>query len=164
MSSKAVRRAADQVLVNVQLIDAESGAHLWADRFETDRQNLATAQSEITGRLARTLNVEVTRAAGRRIERQGAVDLEARDIAMRAKGVYDGGLSKSITEAAGRLYEQALEKDPELLDAKIGLAFVWGRNIVNGWSSSPKEDEARAEKIFFEALEQRPNDASLHMA
>ena len=160
----SVRRAADQVLVNVQLIDAESGAHLWADRFETDRQNLATAQSEITGRLARTLNVEVTRAAGRRIERQGAVDLEARDIAIRAKGVYDGGLSKSITEAAGRLYEQALEKDPELLDAKIGLAFVWARNVVNGWSNSPKEDEAQAEKIIFEALEQRPNDASLHMA
>ena len=49
----SVRRTDDRVLVNVQLVDAESGAHLWADRFETDRRNLAEAQSEITGRLAR---------------------------------------------------------------------------------------------------------------
>src|SRR5690348_9657172 len=46
----SVRRARDQVEVNVQLIDAESGAHVWADRFETNRRNLAEAKSEITGR------------------------------------------------------------------------------------------------------------------
>ncbi len=48
----SVRRAGDQVQVNVQLIDAETGAHLWADRFDTDRTNLAEAQNDITGRLA----------------------------------------------------------------------------------------------------------------
>jgi hypothetical protein len=64
----SVRRGGDQILVNVQLIDAESGAHVWADRFETDRRNLEVAQSEITGRLARTLNVELVRDSGRRIE------------------------------------------------------------------------------------------------
>ena len=55
----SVRRAVDSVRVNVQLIDAESGAHVWADRFETDRRNLAEAQSEITGRLAQSLNLEL---------------------------------------------------------------------------------------------------------
>ena len=49
----SVRRLGNQVQVNVQLIDAGSGAHVWADRFETDRSNLPKAQSEITGRLAR---------------------------------------------------------------------------------------------------------------
>ena len=58
-----MRRLGDQVQVNVQLIDAESGAHVWADRFETDRRNLVEAQSEITGRLARTLNLELMGAA-----------------------------------------------------------------------------------------------------
>ena len=52
----------------MQLIDAESGAHIWADRFETDRANLAVAQSEITGRLARSLHLELVQDAGRRIE------------------------------------------------------------------------------------------------
>jgi hypothetical protein len=49
----SVRRAGDQVQANVQLIDAESSTHLWAERFDTDRHNLAEAQSEITGRLVR---------------------------------------------------------------------------------------------------------------
>jgi TolB-like protein len=55
----SVRRAGDKMQVNVQLIDAESGAHISADRFETNRANLAEAQSEIAGRLARTLHLEL---------------------------------------------------------------------------------------------------------
>src|SRR5262245_35186001 len=55
----SVRRIGDQVQVNVQLIDGETGAHVWADRFETDRRNLAEAQSQITGRLARTLHLQL---------------------------------------------------------------------------------------------------------
>ena len=71
----SVRRAGDRVQVNVQLIDAETGAHLWADRFDTDRTNLTVAQNEITGRLARTLNLELFEAASRRIERRGGVPI-----------------------------------------------------------------------------------------
>src|SRR5262249_25826987 len=79
----SVRRIGDQVQVNVQLIDAETGGHVWADRFDTDRRNLAEAQSEITGRLARTLNVELVRDAGRRLEREKAADHDAHDFVMR---------------------------------------------------------------------------------
>src|SRR6202040_1861285 len=66
----SVRRTGDQVRVNVQLVDAETGAHLWADRFDTDRVNLPEAQDAIVGRIARTLNVELLEDAGRRIERE----------------------------------------------------------------------------------------------
>jgi TolB-like protein len=79
----SVRRTGDQVRVNAQLIDAESGAHLWADQFDTDRANLVEAQSEITGRLASTLNVELLRDASRRIEQEKKVDPDARDLVMR---------------------------------------------------------------------------------
>src|SRR6266581_3986076 len=70
----SVQRLGDRVQVSVQLIDTESGAHVWADRFETDRRNLVEAQSEITGRLARTLNLELVQAVGRRIEQERAID------------------------------------------------------------------------------------------
>jgi adenylate cyclase len=79
----SVRRTGDQVRVNVQLIDAESGAHVWADRFETERRNLAEAQGEITGRLAQTLNLELVRDVGRRIEQEKMADPNARDLVMR---------------------------------------------------------------------------------
>ncbi len=70
----SVRRSGDQVQVNVQLIDAESGAHLWAERFDTDRRDLANAQTEITVRLARTLNQKLVAAEVARIEQRKAVD------------------------------------------------------------------------------------------
>jgi TolB-like protein len=68
----SVRRAGDQVQLNVELIDAENGAHVWADRFDTDRANLTKAQNEITGRLARTLHLELLEAATFRVEQDNA--------------------------------------------------------------------------------------------
>jgi hypothetical protein len=56
--------------MNAQLIDVETGGHLWAKRFETDRRNLAEAENEITGCVTRTLNLELVEAGGRRIERE----------------------------------------------------------------------------------------------
>jgi adenylate cyclase len=74
----SVRRTGDRVRVNVQLIDAEMGAHLWADRFETDNADIAEAQDAITGRLAQTLNLELVGAVGRRIEQESVVDPDSR--------------------------------------------------------------------------------------
>ena len=70
----SVRRTGDQVQVNVQLIDTESGAHFWADRFDTDRRDLANAQSEIIFRLARMLNIKLIAAEVARSEQRKALD------------------------------------------------------------------------------------------
>jgi adenylate cyclase len=69
--------------VNAQLIDTESGAHLWADRFDTDRANLPEAQNEITSRLARTVDLELVKDVSRRIEQEKAINPDARDLVMR---------------------------------------------------------------------------------
>jgi TolB-like protein len=61
----SVRRTGHQVRVNVQLVDAETGAHLWADRFDSNRVDLAEAQDAITGRLARTLGPSRKGSAGK---------------------------------------------------------------------------------------------------
>jgi adenylate cyclase len=106
----SVRRSGNQVQVNVQLIDAETSAHVWADRFDTDLANLGEAQSETTGRLARTLNVELFQAASRRIEQERAADPDARDLAMRAWArVLRGPLSAATLQEALRLNKRALE-------------------------------------------------------
>ena len=112
----SVRRARDQVEVNVQLIDAESGAHVWADRFETDRRNLAEAKSEVTGRLARTLNLELVQDAGRRIEQEKAVDPDARDLVMRGWALLYRPQSAATMRKAEGAFERALEiiRDPSM--------------------------------------------------
>ena len=75
----SVRRSGSHVRINVQLIDAETGGHVWAERFELNRENLAEAEEEIIGRLARMLNLELVEAVGRRIEQEKAVDSDAHD-------------------------------------------------------------------------------------
>jgi adenylate cyclase len=86
----SVRRTGDQVQVNVQLIDTESGAHLWADRFDTDRRDLANAQAEITFRLARMLDIKLVAAEVARSEQRKALDPDARDFVMRGRDWLSG--------------------------------------------------------------------------
>ena len=119
----------------MQLIDGETGAHLWADRFETDRRNLAEAQTEITGRLARTLNLELVKDAGRRIKADGAVDPDASDLAMRGwANLYRGGMADKpgMREEARRDFERALEIDPRSIDGRL-WACVGHRRQCRRW-------------------------------
>jgi adenylate cyclase len=160
----SVRRAGDQVQVNAQLVDAETGAHLWADRFDTDRRNLPAAQNEITGRLARTLNLELGEAVGRRIEQEKAVDPDARDFDMRGWALFYRPFSVTNRREAQRAFEQALEIDPRSVDARIGIALVLATNVSDGWSSSVEQDKARAEQLLLEVIERDANRSMAHYA
>jgi TolB-like protein/Tfp pilus assembly protein PilF len=162
----SVRRSGDRVRVNVQLIDAESGAHVWADRFETDRRNLAEAQREITGRLAESLNLELVRDLGRRIEQEHAADSDARDLVMRGWAWYHRPRSMAATEEARHAFEQALEIDPRSVDAKVGIAMVLLVNLVGNFAPRPdgsfERDSARTEQLLLEAIDSDPNNAAAH--
>jgi TolB-like protein/Tfp pilus assembly protein PilF len=160
----SVRRAGNQVQVNIQLIDAESGAHLWADRFNTDRQDLAEAQTDITGRLARSLNVELVRDVGRRIEQEKEVSPDARDLVMRGWAQWYRPVSKANRQEAQRTFEQALSLDPRSVDAKIGLAIVLVQLVLDGWSGGIQQDESRAEQLLFDALARDPNNSMARFA
>jgi adenylate cyclase len=161
----SVRRAGDQVQVNVQLIDAESGAHIWADRFDTDRTNLAKAQDEIVGRLARTLHLEIVEAAARRIEQEKAVNPDARDFVMRGWAWFYRPASAATLQEARQAFERALEIDPQAVEAKVGLATVLSEYVANGRSHvvndvsiSREQDIARAEQLLLEAIERDRNN------
>jgi adenylate cyclase len=157
----SVRRIADQVQVNVQLIDADSGAHVWADRFETTMPNLQQAQGEITGRLARTLNLELVQAVGQRIEREGSSDPDAQDLIMRGWALYQRTPAASSRGEAMHAFEQALRIDPKSYDAKLGIASALVVGLAIG-SDTPTEDEARAEALLNELLLRDPNRSQLH--
>jgi adenylate cyclase len=158
----SVRRSGDQVQVNVQLIDAESGAHVWADRFDTDRRNLAEAQSEITGRLARTLNLELVQAVGRQIEQERSVNPDAQDLIMRGWALYQRTQVPASRTQAKQDFEKALELDPNSYDAKLGIAASLVTDLSGGFSEQPEADEARAEKLLGELLARGSNRSQLH--
>jgi adenylate cyclase len=160
----SVRTAGDQVRLNVQLIDGNSGAHLWADRFETDRANIAQAQDDITGRLAQMLNLEMLEAAASGIEQEGVVDPDARDLVMRGWTFWYRPRSVTNQQEAQRAFERALEIDPRSVDARIGIASVLAANLSDGRSHSVQQDEARAEQSLLEALECDANRSTAHRA
>jgi len=160
----SVRRVGDQVRVNVQLVDGQSGAHLWADRFDTDRANLAQAQDEITGRLARTLNLELVEASVRRSEQERAADPDARDLVMRGWALSNRMASAATREEARRAFERALDIDPESVDARIGLGevLISGEDMEGG-SNSVHPNVTRAEQLLFEVLERDPKRSRAHL-
>jgi adenylate cyclase len=163
----SMRRMGDRAQVNVQLIDGETGAHLWADRFETDRRNLADAQTEITGRLARTLHLELVSDVARRIEADRVVDPDARDLVMRGWVIfYRAGMAgkSGAREEARRDFERALEIDPRSIDARVGLAMILNANIGDGSSNSIPQDKVRAGQLLVEAIERDPSRSLAHGA
>jgi adenylate cyclase len=158
----SVRRTGDQVRVNAQLIDSETGAHVWADRFDSDRTNLAAAQDGIVGRLARSLNLELVRNAGPRIEREQAANPDARDVVMRAWALWYGPGYPANAKETLRWFERALEIDPRSIDAKLGIARVLVGIVGDGLSNSVQQDKARAEALLSEVLERDPNRSLAH--
>jgi TolB-like protein/class 3 adenylate cyclase len=158
----SVRRSGEQIRVNVQLIGADAGAHVWADRFDADRDNLAEAQDQIIGRLARSLNFELMRDQGRRIERERAVDPDARDVVMRGWALFYGPGFPAKQREALREFEHALRIDPCSIDARLGIARILVAFVGDGLSNSVQQDQARVEQLLVEILERDPNRSLAH--
>ena len=151
----SLRRAGASVRVNVQLTDAESGAHLWADRFDTDRARLPAAQDEIIGRLARTLNVKLMEVASHRIEQATARKPAPNDLLIRGLATFYGSGSEATLQEALRLFEQALELEPASIPARVAVAHALCVNIAEGWSNCVQEEKARAEGLLLPAIERQ---------
>jgi len=149
----SVRRVDDLLRLNVQLTDAESGAHLWADRFDTDPVDLGPIQSEITGRLARTINFKLVETEGRSIARERALDPDPHDLLVRGWAVLSRPISAATRGEALRIFERVLEIKGNLAPAKVGVAYVLIHNIADGWSTSVQKDKAKAELFLLEAVE-----------
>ena len=159
----SLRWMGNQVQVNAQLIDAESGAHLWADRFETDRRDLTAAVREITGRLAWNFRRNLFTAESRRAKRDKQANSDANVLAMRGWATYHRPRSAVNMQEALRLWERALEIDPESMSSRIGIALVLVSNLSYGWSNSFQQDEARAEQLLLEVRAADASDLTAHV-
>ncbi len=120
----SVQSSAKRMRVNAQLIDAETGAHIWADRFDKPREDLLEVQDEITARLARALGVELIAEEGRRAEREAPHRQDADDLAMRGWAIYNQPMTLNRTQRAGALFEDALRLDQSNLRALTGFAHT----------------------------------------
>ena len=146
-----------RVRVNVQLIDAETDEHLWAERFDKERRDIVQVQDEIVGRLSRSVGFEMVRTeAARRSLDSG--DSDAIDLVMRARAlVNDVKRKENAAEAIG-LFRQALELDPDCVNAMVGIALARIYQVVNLYSLEGKGALLNeAETMVTRAMELAPD-------
>jgi TolB-like protein/Tfp pilus assembly protein PilF len=154
----SVRRSGHQVRVNTQLIDAESEAHLWAERFDRDTGDLFALQDEITSRIAVTLNLELIGAeAARPTDHPDALDYILRGRAVLSKPMA----RDNYVEAIG-LFERALALEPRSVDAQSWLANALADRGLYQMTASTAADIARAEGLIGQALAAWPRHPQAH--
>ena len=141
----SVQRDQNRVRVNAQLIDAGSGAHLWADRFEEDVADLFKLQDQVVARLANSLGYELVRTEaekGTRSKSPDAVDLTMRGWALVWQEQQEPR-TKENNNAAQALFEQALKIDPNETDALAGDAYAYYVEYSRGWATAGTDYEAK---------------------
>jgi TolB-like protein/cytochrome c-type biogenesis protein CcmH/NrfG len=157
----SVQRSGDVVRVSAQLIDADTDTHLWADRLDSDANDLFALQNEITSRIAVALNVQLVSAEVAR----PAVRPDALDYVLRARALY---LGKTPTREnyAGQiaLYERALALDPASGKVQSFLAWQLAARVLDQMSGSAVADLVRAETLADRGLMANPGTALAHYA
>ncbi len=124
----SIRRAGDQLRINVQLIDTAKGGHLWADRYDRNFNEFFALQDEVISQIVSAVSVSLTDSEVAQVERPPTTNLEAYDYFLRAEqSGYIGG-TFNIVETM-KLYDKAISLDPEFADAHSGLA----RSAVAAW-------------------------------
>jgi adenylate cyclase len=156
----SVQRLGSQVRINAWLIEAETDAHLWAERFDGDTSDLFALQNEITTRIAVALNQELIAAeAARRTERPDVLE-----YILRARAAYAKPISRERNAEGIRLLELALALDPDSAEAQSIMVRALAGRVLNGLSDSPAADLERAKGLSEQALAASLRSPLAHIA
>ena len=157
----SVQRSGEAMRLNVQLTEAETGAHLWAERFDKPVADLFTMQDEIVARIANTLKSEITSAEARRTARSAnpnALDLWLRGFDWIQRG---GGRPEYLANARD-CFARALTIDPDNVDAMTGLVLVDTIAAATYAFDDLPERVTAAETTILKALSLAPHHAMAH--
>jgi TolB-like protein/class 3 adenylate cyclase len=156
----SVRRSSNRLRVNAQLIDTETDAHLWAERFDSDKSDLFAVQDEITSRIGIALNVELVTAEVART----AGHPDALDYILRGRAVMNKPNTRENYAGAISLFERALVLDPHSVEAQSRLASALAGRVLDDMTPSHAADIGHAEEIVGRALAHLPNNPQARYA
>ncbi len=139
----SVRKSGNRVRVTAQLIDATTGHHCWADRYDRDLDDIFAVQDEITRNVTVALQVTLTEGEQARVYAGGTHNVEAWECAVRGKELVERHIKEDNVEAQ-RLLERAVRLDPEYATAWVYLGWMHWENARWGWGESPESSLDRA--------------------
>jgi TolB-like protein len=158
----SVQRDGNRLRINVQLIDAETCNHLWAERFDKPVTNLLDIQDEIVSRLANTLDSQLIEAEAQRASRSPHPD--AMDLYFQGRACWNKGMTPEYLAQARNFYDRALTLDPGNVDAMVGMALLIA-TIAGSFASDDRAAQlAAAETMLNRALSMDPHYAGAHLA
>jgi adenylate cyclase len=161
----SAQKSAARIRVTAQLIDAETGAHLWADQFDANQGDMLEMQDEIVTRLAHALQIQLTAVEASRVNRAHPENADAEELAMQCEAGYlRWGVMPSAAQPAFALCERALEMDARNVRALAILAIRSQVRIINFISDDPNADLRRADELSARALVLDPNNYLTHYA
>jgi TolB-like protein/Flp pilus assembly protein TadD len=156
----SVQRGGNRLRVNVQLIAAETGNHLWAERFDKPVADLFDMQDEIVSRLANTLNTQLVEAEARRAER--SLHPDAMDLIFQGMACLNKGRTSEYLAQSRSFFERALALDPKNVEALVGLAVVDVAAVGMTLTADRAARLAAAETASIKALSLAPQHARAH--
>lgn len=156
----SVRRDAARIRINAQLVDAASGRHLWAERYDATLNDTFELQDAITGRIAAVLKVHLTSREGA-LARRYTASMEAYDYFLRGLDHY-GRRGFDDVESAKAFYEKAIALDPGFARAHANLGLVYARQAIDGWAADAQAPLDRASVLTEKALALDDGLADVH--
>ncbi len=156
----SVQRSGNRLRVNVQLINAEAGNHLWAERFDKAVADLFDMQDEIVSRLANALNAQFIAVEAQRAER--SLNPDAMDLNFQGRAWYNKGPTPECMRTARTFFQRSLALDPGNIEAMLGLAMVDATVGATDMSDDRLAHYATAEANLIKVLSLAPNNAVAH--
>jgi TolB-like protein/tetratricopeptide (TPR) repeat protein len=156
----SVQKSQDQVRVNVQLINAATDAHLWADSFDRKLIDIFAVESEIAAKVADTLRAKLTGAEQHAISMQPTQNTEAYQLYLKGRYFWNKRTGPDLQKAID-YFKQAIDKDPNYALAYVGLGDSY--ILLSGFGAAPPQDSfPLAEAAAKKALEIDDNLAEAH--
>jgi adenylate cyclase len=164
MLEGSIVRIGNRIATNVQLIDTQTGAHVWADRFETDITDLLALQSAVTGRIAAALDIQLTKAEAERAAQHPTADPDAVDLRLRAMALAISGITPERTLEAQHLLEQSVKLDPNAAESWAWLAEILMNEYLHHWNNAGKQQLDEADAASNKALSLDPTNDQAYYA
>ncbi len=159
----SIRRAGQRVRITAQLIDATSGSHLWAERYDRDLTDIFEVQDDVTRRIVSALKLTLSPAEKARLAEGEPSNIDAYDCCLRGREMMLGKeKNRSTFEEAVKFFKKALALDPNYSQAYAGLGFAHMFDYQNRWSDDPDGSFKLAKGYAQKALDNDPNEPLAH--
>ena len=155
----SIRRAGKRVRITAQLVDAATGGHLWAERYDRDLTDIFEVQDDVTRRIVDALKVTLSPAENARLIAGGTSSMDAYDYVLRGRELLLGKAKNRETfEQATKFFMRALEIDPNYPKAYAALSLAYNLDYQNRWSDDPDSSLPLAKRYAEQAIEKDPNE------